>query len=199
MLFVKLLTLLSLAFLIYCFEDGKIVGGTVVNISKYPFVISLNLNGSHICGGSIIGNRTVLTAAHCLENVSASQLTIYAGSKYRTLPRQKVPVQSIKIHERYNKTSLDNDIAILKLKFDLVFGRRVLPIALPAQNEEVRTNSNAQIFGWGYTRELGYVSPHLRKVTVPVVNRVQCRKLYHPNAISDSMICAGLMKGGKDA
>ncbi|GJQ84299.1 hypothetical protein Trydic_g5238 [Trypoxylus dichotomus] len=151
MLFFKLLTILSAAFLIYCFEDGKIVGGNDVNIARYPFVVSLNFFGWHICGGSIIGKRSVLTAAHCLQGVYPLYLTIYAGSRYRTLPMQRVPVLSAKIHEKYNRESIENDIAIIWLRFDLVFSRRILPVALPIQDEEVYPNTKAQILGWGRT------------------------------------------------
>lgn len=47
--------------------DGRIVGGTVMDITQVPWQVSLQVRGSHICGGSIIGENWVLTAAHCTE------------------------------------------------------------------------------------------------------------------------------------
>ncbi|KAI4459638.1 polyserase-related [Holotrichia oblita] len=200
MFVVTLITIILFAVVI-CddFQDGKIIGGTVADISKYPFVVSLNLNGEHFCGGAIIGNEYVLTAAHCLEDISPNSLTVFAGSKYRTLPRQRVLLNSTKMHERYNNRTTENDIAILKLKNKLEFGRRVLPIALPAQNEEVTANISAVTLGWGYITEYGPLSTKLRKITVPIIDRQQCRRLYSSDDITNTMICAGVLKGGKDS
>ncbi|KAK9695308.1 Trypsin [Popillia japonica] len=180
-------------------QDERIIGGSVADISKYPFVVSLTKNGQHFCGGAIIGREYVLTAAHCLLDTAPANITVFAGSKYRTLPRQTALVNSTIMHKSYNDSTTDCDIAILKLKTRLEFGRRVVPIALPAQNEEVYGNTSAEILGWGYISEMGPPSSKLRRITVPIIDRQQCRRLYSPSSITNNMICAGDLKGGKDS
>ncbi|XP_017868139.1 PREDICTED: trypsin beta-like, partial [Drosophila arizonae] len=56
--------------------DGRIVGGTPTSISSFPWQISLQRNGGHSCGGSIYSSKIIVTAAHCLQGVSASSLKV---------------------------------------------------------------------------------------------------------------------------
>lgn len=58
----------------------QIVGGTVAQAGDFPFIISLQKNGAHFCGGSLLDSTTVLTAAHCAEGQTATGLTVRAGT-----------------------------------------------------------------------------------------------------------------------
>lgn len=64
-------------------DSVAIVGGTAASAGEFPFIVSLQLNGSHFCGGSLLDSRTVVTAAHCTEGQTASALTVRAGSLVR--------------------------------------------------------------------------------------------------------------------
>ncbi|KAB0798397.1 hypothetical protein PPYR_09390 [Photinus pyralis] len=75
--------------------DGKIVGGKPVKIEEYPYQVSLQYYGSHICGGSIIGPNKVLTAAHCTSGSSASSLSFRHSSTYRGSEGVVIKVASI--------------------------------------------------------------------------------------------------------
>jgi trypsin len=62
------------------FPDEPIVGGTTAAQGDFPFIISLQKNGGHYCGGSLLNGNTVLTAAHCVVGSSASPFKVRAGS-----------------------------------------------------------------------------------------------------------------------
>uniref|UniRef100_T1GE17 Peptidase S1 domain-containing protein n=1 Tax=Megaselia scalaris TaxID=36166 RepID=T1GE17_MEGSC len=65
--------------------DGRIVGGQPTTIEQYPYQVSLfRVGGSHFCGGSLVSNNIVITAAHCLQSISASQLQVRLGSTSRS-------------------------------------------------------------------------------------------------------------------
>lgn len=65
-------------------DSVDIVGGTVAQAGDFPFIVSLQKSGSHFCGGSLLNSRTVLTAAHCTVDQTASALSVRAGSLVRT-------------------------------------------------------------------------------------------------------------------
>jgi trypsin len=61
-------------------QDDSIVGGTVAAAGEFPFIVSLQRNGAHFCGGSLLNSRTVVTAAHCAVGQTASSLSVRAGT-----------------------------------------------------------------------------------------------------------------------
>ncbi len=65
----------------------SIVGGVIATVGDFPSIISLQLNGLHWCGGSLLNSKTVVTAAHCVYGENTTALTIRAGSLVRVLVR----------------------------------------------------------------------------------------------------------------
>jgi secreted trypsin-like serine protease len=61
-------------------DTVQIVGGVAASQGDFPFIVSMQKSGSHICGGSLLNANTVLTAAHCAEGQSASSIKVRAGS-----------------------------------------------------------------------------------------------------------------------
>ncbi|RXN23623.1 transmembrane protease serine 11B [Labeo rohita] len=103
-------------------------------------------------------------------------------------------------HPSYNFTN-DNDIALLKLRSPVTFTDYIRPVCLAAYNSVFNSGTDSWITGWGNISEgVALPSPKvLQEVEVPVIGNRQCNCLYGVGNITDNMICAGLLEGGKDS
>ncbi|KAH8254421.1 hypothetical protein KR032_010043, partial [Drosophila birchii] len=178
--------------------DGRIVGGTATTISSFPWQISLQRNGGHSCGGSIYSHNIIVTAAHCLQSVSASALKVRAGSSYWNSGGSLVAVAAFRNHEGYNANTMVNDIAIVKLSSSLSMSSTIKTIGLASTNPA--NGAAASVSGWG-TQSSGSSSipTQLQYVNVNIVGRTQCASSSYSygSQIKSTMICAA--SSGKDA
>ncbi|CAF4460910.1 unnamed protein product, partial [Adineta steineri] len=98
---------------------ARIMGGQDAVPHSYPWMVSLtkrSLNNIHLCGGTLITQRHVLSAAHCMEDFDGpSDLNIIAGTHYNTDKRNPAPVIAINVHPQYDPDTFENDIAIITL------------------------------------------------------------------------------------
>uniref|UniRef100_A0A1A9ZBK3 trypsin n=1 Tax=Glossina pallidipes TaxID=7398 RepID=A0A1A9ZBK3_GLOPL len=181
--------------------DGRIVGGFATSISNLPFTVSLQLDGMHVGGGSILKPHIILTAAHCFEDSDdASRYQVRAGSSSHLYGGQLRQVQRIIKHEAYNFNTLDNDVALVELEQFLIYSPNVRPIQLPGWNEYLPPNSMLQVSGWGLTADGGALPSRLHTVTVRLINQDICFKNYkYFGEISETMFCAGYPQGGRDS
>ncbi|KAI8039671.1 trypsin alpha-like [Drosophila gunungcola] len=178
--------------------DGRIVGGTTTTITSFPWQISLQRSGSHSCGGSVYSANIIVTAAHCLQSVSASVLQVRAGSSYWSSGGSVAKVASFKNHEGYNANTMVNDIAIVRLSSSLSFSSSIKAIGLASSNPA--NGASASVSGWG-TQSYGSSSipSQLQYVNVNIVGQSQCASSTYGygSQIKSSMICAAA--SGKDA
>jgi hypothetical protein len=140
-------------------EQPAIVNGEPIPISETPWQISLKKDGVHDCGGSILSNEWVVTAAHCVSNTTPSQLLVHAGSTNQTdfANGQLVGVDQIIIHP-LNSGFYEYDIALLRLESPLCFNDSVqsinfatdLNFSFPSPNDG---SVMAMLSGWGITQE----------------------------------------------
>jgi len=184
---------------------GRIVGGTDAYYGEFPHQITLlrgGPDGSLMCGGSLVSNKFVVTAAHCCDGQSASRLGVAVGSHNLysdDADQENIQVSRVIMHEDYDDWDITNDICLLELETPATFGSHVAAISLPSANEEYDEGTMCTVTGWGTTSEGGSLARVLQKVSVPVVSDDHCRDAYGASSIFDSMICAGLDQGGKDS
>lgn len=124
-------------------------------------------------------------------------MTIRAGTSLRNKNGVVIQVKKINQHPKYNALSNNNDISILELESPLILGTTIKPINLPALGEDVPAGITGVVTGWGKDQENGEMTPHLRKLEVPVAPLEQCKAIYG-GVITDHMLCAGYLEGGKD-
>lgn len=129
--------------------DGYIVGGDQVDIADFPYQISLQ-TWSHICGGSIIAARWILTAGHCTSYQSGMRVRV-ASTQHASGGRVHA-VKRIVQHAKYDSWVIDYDFALLELEEELELGAGAKPVALPEQDEAVEDGAQAVVSGWGNTQ-----------------------------------------------
>ena len=193
-------------------RNSKIVGGDNAPF-PIPWQVHVHYKRSGFsCGGTILDEETILSAAHCfypLSDRSDPADYIAAGIKREgSSAGQKVDVKEVIIHPQYNESRVvakyDNDIAILKLKEPLTFNADVQPARLPDSTMNPENKGTfATISGWGTVSSLGPSSKDLKFAFVPILGVDKCvnlNSLYTPSNITSNMICAGdLTDGGEDA
>ncbi|XP_067407694.1 plasma kallikrein isoform X1 [Emydura macquarii macquarii] len=193
-----------------CMQQSKlnrrVVGGTVSSPGEWPWQVSLQVKLStktHFCGGSIISNQWILTAAHCIDNFESPDVWyVYAGILKLSEINKDTPffkVQKIIIHPQYVIAETGYDIALMKLDKPMNFTDLQQPICLPSKEEANTVYTNCWVIGWGYTKEQGQVEDTLQKAPVPLVSNEECKARYKEYGINDKTICAGYREGGKDA
>ncbi|XP_059083508.1 trypsin II-P29-like [Tigriopus californicus] len=182
--------------------NDRIVGGEVVNITDYPHQVSLRnvvFGWSLFCGGSILNEQWIITAAHCVDGLLDIQYDVVAGQQNIHIPDEFEEVRFVAatfMHPDYIYTSKNHDIALVKLTEPLEYNERIRPIAL--DSELVPDGTICTTLGWGTTSEDSLLlSSNLRKVDVPVVDDQTCGRVYPSEMVPENMICAG--EEGKDS
>merc|ERR1711981_473445 len=183
----------------------RIVGGSTSEVNEYPWMVLLSMG----CGGSVIGDRWVLTAAHCFywngvqDITDPASVTITLGEHDRsitseTLLTKTVTPDKIIIHESYDPFSKNiNDLALLRLPSDIDLNVYT-PVCLPAQGEDY-TDQKVWVYGWGSLSEGGSTSAILQELEITVVDdSVAQPKFLLSDAQLDAMVFAG-GEEGKDA
>ncbi|KAH9501156.1 hypothetical protein DERF_012022, partial [Dermatophagoides farinae] len=179
----------------------RIIGGREANKGRWPWVVAiLNRNHEAFCGGTLITSQFVITAAHCVRR----RLYIRAGEHDLMIPEgseQQEPVSSLFVHPEYDPDTVDNDIALLKLRRPLQMNRFVSPICLPSDQDILPTNSLGTILGWGKRKNSAmFGSDVLHQAQVPIADNDDCRNVYKDKyMISNNMVCAGYKKGKIDS
>ncbi|CAB3376503.1 Hypothetical predicted protein [Cloeon dipterum] len=176
--------------------SGRIVGGTLSKPTAWPFLVAVFRDGRFHCGGSLIGDAWVLTAAHCVHDYKYHFYEIQAGMLRRRSfsPQEQTRVVThVIVHNEYNREAMINDLAMLKINPPVRMSRWARTICLPpAGLPEPGTNCIA--VGWGAVKEQGYDPDQIHEVDVPILEN--CKHLEDREGVE---ICAGWPEGGKDA
>ncbi len=186
---------------------SKILGGVQAAPGAWPWIAALlyandsNVFSAQFCSGVLIDKSWVLTAAHCVQGMSAQGIQVAVGAWDLTaFTGSRTPVKSIRIHPQFSSTSLYNDIALVELSVPSA----IQPIALFSGESVDNTPPTllgklVTVLGWGVADSATswYYPEILRQVSLPVVADSTCNDIYI-NPVLPSQFCAGYWEG-KDA
>ena len=181
----------------------------------YPWQVSLatGLLGmfySHTCGGALLSDLWVLTAAHCMESPFQGVESLYVMGGFLDMDnKETAQIRSVKeyfIHEDYKKAVFEQDISLIKLSSPIVLTPNLSPICLPPSRVGYNTyvGSTAILAGWGRQWEDGPVSDQLQMVKLPIISNRECMEWYYRSGTRQfipeyTFLCAGWESGGRDA
>ncbi|XP_024292799.2 tryptase-2 [Oncorhynchus tshawytscha] len=187
---------------------SSIVGGKDAQKGSWPWIVYLLITddtGFFSCGGSLLTEEWVLTAAHCVDpndNPIPDRSSIRLGTHslnepsvfYRTISR-------IVSHPQYQKQRLAllHDIALVKMSEKVSFTPLVEPMSLPKPSDAFGPRSKCFVAGWGDVGNNVELSGNrtLQELELPIVKRSICKKKFP--GLTDNMLCAGSMKKGEDS
>ncbi|XP_011705140.1 PREDICTED: mite allergen Der f 3-like, partial [Wasmannia auropunctata] len=133
----------------------------------------------HFCGGSILTDTCVITAAHCVEGESANGIKVVADTINLNDPKSEHNVVKIIVHEGYNPSnSWMNDISLLKVEKPFIMSATVGPVPLPPKDHVVNPNDIAVVSGWGRLWEGGPTTTKLQRVNILIADQDYCRYMY---------------------
>uniref|UniRef100_A0A8C4FDR2 Peptidase S1 domain-containing protein n=2 Tax=Dicentrarchus labrax TaxID=13489 RepID=A0A8C4FDR2_DICLA len=173
------------------------LGSEIINGKNAPEALMLymasvqNNMGDHICGGFLIREDFVLTAAHCIRSNPTSVVLGTHNLKKVDNRTMRYNVKTCK-HPSFKNERQGNDIMLLKLSKNARLDKRVKPIRLPKTVIKIKDNAKCRVVGWGFIRTGGELSNKLQVVDVPFVNLTVCKTRWRPlNELPDDVICAG--------
>lgn len=130
----------------------RIVGGEDAKEGQIPYQVSLRLPAAdlHFCGGAIISNRHILSAAHCMADLeSRPSFVVAVIGSVDASQGVKMKIDKITSHKGWDRSKLINDISLLRTVEEIVFSESIQPIALPTQDLPEGGDTNTLLSGWG--------------------------------------------------
>jgi trypsin len=177
--------------------EGFIVGGSNAALGQFPHQVSLRSSGNaHFCGGFIINNRWVGSAAHCTIGRTVANTVSVVGTVSRTAGGVSHSSARIVNHPSYNGNTLANDISLVQTASTIAFTSAVQPITLGSATVGGGVSSTAS--GWGQTSHPGSAAATLQFLTKPTLTNADCRNRHSAgNAarVFDNTICTFLRSG----
>jgi len=179
------------------FLQQRVIAGTTATRGAWPWQILMLSNGRAGCGGTLVSNQWVVTAAHCVaRSLNPGTYTIRVGEHDRNRregSEKDMRVSRVVKHPSYNPRTMNNDIAMFKLAQPVQFNQYVKPACLPSGSAPVGTK--CYITGWGKTRHPGSMTSVLQQGALTVVDSRTCeshnRRGGIPIAVTSAMVCAG--------
>ncbi|XP_076066869.1 venom protease-like [Oratosquilla oratoria] len=203
----------------------RIFNGEEADYGEYPWVAALgyiekgfpNKPTKFQCGGGLISDRYVITAAHCVRDLRLFELSLVRmgehtlsteddckvlnnGNPKCSDPHEDYNIEKVIVHPNYESRTVANDIALIRLDRKVEFTVYINPVCLPPPNIRASVLADGvspEVAGWGYT-EKGATSDELLRVVLPLADLKQCNETTGRGTLKETQLCAG-GKGGKDS
>ncbi|XP_013106643.2 trypsin-1-like [Stomoxys calcitrans] len=175
---------------------SRIIGGQFATPGQFPYQVSLQLKGRHHCGGSLISENFIVTAAHCTMGQSPSLMRVVVGATdLGTAEGQNVGISQFIIHPQYNPQNQDYDMSLIKLAQAVSLGSATVDkIELASADSNFAADTLATISGYGAINGNLQLPNRLKFAQVQLWSRDYCNPQNIPG-VTDRMICAGHPSG----
>uniref|UniRef100_A0A8C8TKN4 Transmembrane protease serine n=1 Tax=Peromyscus maniculatus bairdii TaxID=230844 RepID=A0A8C8TKN4_PERMB len=181
-------------------QTARIADGKPADKASWPWQSSLQVDGVHLCGASLIGSQWLLTSAHCFDTYKNPKLWTVSFGTTLSRPLMTRKMASIIIHENYAAHKHDDDIAVVKLSSPVLFSENLRRVCLPDATFQVLPKSKVFVTGWGALRANGPFPNSLQEVEIEIISNDVCNQVnVYGGAVSSGMICAGFLTGKLDA
>ncbi|KPJ17492.1 Vitellin-degrading protease [Papilio machaon] len=194
-------------------HDGRrIFRGERTTIKNYPFMVSVHVLGRFWCGGSLYWNDLVLTSASCLQLMHNNRffrenpklLQVRIGSNHSRIGGEIIDALEVYFHPGYNPRTLNNNIAVIRLRHHLYFDHHRTPklIAISYSPFSIPTTAEVLLLGWGVkklSQRIAFEPVFLQQKLLPVYPNIFCKEVYGDKFVSSTMFCAGTMTTGEGA
>ncbi|XP_040553910.1 serine protease 55 isoform X2 [Gallus gallus] len=179
----------------FLWTGKRITSGKYAKAGEFPWQVSIQSNGRHICGGSIISALWILTAAHCFADGVPPDIKIVMGAVDLDFPLEVREPSSLILHEGFNRITLKHDIALIMLNYPIEFSDEKIPICFPYM-DDISSWQHCWVAGWGM---MGAVSAShmLQKAKMKLVSREEC--LDQIPQLPKDMLCVELQQGSCQA
>lgn len=182
-------------------RHSRIVGGNTAKAHSYPWQVSFRYKNyytwSHLCGGAILDNWHVISAAHCelqmSDKIALGDHEIGCNSKAEE--KNHFGIAKLYQHPQYSSklysAGLSYDYVIVRLDREIKFNDKISPICLPDQSSSTYpAGTECLVSGWGFIDGAGQTSPrYLQQGKLSLISSRECKRIWGP--MTDHEVCAG--------
>ncbi|XP_066503142.1 granzyme B(G,H)-like [Hoplias malabaricus] len=180
---------LSLSLSLSASVNVGIVNGTVAKPHSRPYMVSVQGNGEHVCGGFLVSDLFVMTAAHCWKELDKAEVTAVIGAHdLKSNDFERIAVKEHHIHPEFHYPAPSNDIMLLKLGKSTENKKNAAKISISKQSKDI--DGSCSVAGWGRIKTKGNASNVLLETNVIVYENCETYWNY------TNLLCAGGKKGG---
>ncbi|KAM5180639.1 coagulation factor X-like [Mantella aurantiaca] len=182
---------------------GRIVGGRDCQLGECPWqALLISEDNEPFCGGTILSNQFILTAAHCMNQTKYFKVVVgEVNTQKKDGTESTHKVEKIIVHPKFARSTYDFDMAVVKLKEAINYTDYIIPACLPDPDfadEVLMKEREAMVSGFGRLFERSVQATKLQMLNVPYVDRLICKQS-SKFKITDNMFCAGYDTEVKDA
>ncbi|KDR21543.1 venom serine protease-like [Zootermopsis nevadensis] len=185
-------------------KEYRIVNGHETGVNEYPMMAGLvDFRLKDVfCGATVIATRYCLTASHCLVNRPTEYTGVLIGDHdisigNETNSTRLLNTESFRSHPLYDSVTQANDIAVIRVAQDILFGPEVGPACLPYLYPATNAGTVVDVLGWGTIEHAGEKSDRLLETQLDVISINTCREVFGSKVSLVNQLCT--FRNGTDA